>query len=265
MLAERVLVEDEPITSHEELLRETRNYIADIVWRSLCANSPATDHLCFIEETCKRGYVASISTLCHDTHVENYLTNGGIPLADGFSAPEAGVRYWNVDLSGCGKVLFLKLHGPVNWFRLSPDNSESFHDEKIGISLDGDYNHTRTRDGTLQTALDGRPMLLIGTFNKISEYSGGIFRDLHSRFRSSIGEVDGLVVCGYSFGDKGINSEIIDWYYDKRGRRLLVIHPNPEELRASSRGAISRNWGTWEKQKAITCISKKIEDVLKWI
>ena len=58
-------------------------------------------------------------------------------------------------------------------------------------------------------------MLLVGTFNKVSEYSQGIFRELHYRFRRTLHKADQLVVCGYSFGDKGINSEIIEWYYAK--------------------------------------------------
>ena len=121
--------------------------------------------------------------------------------------------------------------------------------------------NTRALDGTLQTPLDGRPLLLIGTFNKISEYSGGIFRELHYGLRSSIRDADKLVVCGYSFGDKGINSEIIEWFYASRGRRFIVIHPDIEVLVSRARGAIRNKWEAWENSGAVTCIRKKIEDV----
>ena len=67
---------------------------------------------------------------------------------------------------------------------------------------------------------ESMPLLLIGTFNKVAEYSRGIFLDLHHRFRSTLREADRLVVCGYSFGDKGINTAVIEWYYAKRGRRF---------------------------------------------
>lgn len=70
-----------------------------------------------------------------------------------------------------------------------------------------------------------------------------------------------MVVCGYSFGDKGINTEIIDWIYDKRGRRLVIIHPDPNGLVANARGAIRKNWPKWKKSGLISIISKRFEDV----
>ena len=247
-----------------QLLEETRHYIADIVWRAL-RHEPkpgALSHLGVIAHACNsvNYHVTSISTLCHDTHVETFLKTKGISLADGFEAvPQAGVRYWNADFSSSEKIPFLKLHGSVNWFRLRPDSGDFYHD-KIGIPLD-DYQHTRTVDGNLQTAVDVRPLLLVGTFNKISEYSSGIFRDLHHRFRSTIMKADQMVVCGYSFGDKGINSEIIDWYYGKRGRRLVIIHPDPDGLVGNARGAIRKHWPEWEENSSISGISKRFQDV----
>ena len=243
---------------------ETRHYIADIVWRALCHKPKpgSLSHLGVIAHACNSvNYrVTSISTLCHDTHVETFLEKKGIPLADGFDAePESGVRYWNGNFSPSGTTPFLKLHGSVNWFRLRPDSGDFYH-EKIGIPLD-DYQHTRTIDGNLQTAVDFRPLLLVGTFNKISEYSSGIFRELHHRFRSTIMDTNQMVVCGYGFGDKGINTEIIDWYYGKRGRRLVIIHPDPDSLVANARGAIRKHWPEWEANGSISRISKRFEDV----
>ena len=247
-----------------QLLEETRHYIADIVWRALChkPKPESLSHLGVVAHACNSvNYrVTSISTLCHDTHVETFLEKKGISLADGFDAePQAGVRYWNGDFSSSGKTPFLKLHGSVNWFRLRADSGDFYH-EKIGIPLDY-YQRTRTVDGNLQTTVDCRPLLLIGTFNKISEYSSGIFRELHHRFRSTILKANQMVVCGYGFGDKGINTEIIDWIYDKRGRRLVIIHPDPNGLVANARGAIRKNWPKWKKNGLISIISKRFEDV----
>ena len=120
--------------------------------------------------------MTGISTLCHDIHVETHLREEGIALADGFSEKEEeDVRYWDGDFSSNSKTPFLKLHGSVDWFRFRPDDSSSYwYDDRIGI---GDPYHTR-RDDRPQTALDGgRPLLLIGTFNKVADYSQGIFLD----------------------------------------------------------------------------------------
>ena len=250
-----------------QLLEETRHYIADIVWRALChkPKQESLSHLGVIAHACDSvNYrVTSISTLCHDTHVETYLEKKGISLADGFNAePQARVRYWNGDFSSNGKTPFLKLHGSVNWFRFRPDSGD-FYDDRIGIPLDY-YQRTQTVDGDLQTPVDGRPLLLIGTFNKISEYSSGIFRELHHCFRSTIMKANQMVVCGYGFGDKGINTEIIDWIYDRRGRRLVIIHPDPDGpdgLVASARGAIRKHWPEWKKNGLISIIRKRFEDV----
>ena len=64
--------------------------------------------------------------------------------------------------------------------------------------------------------------MLIGTFNKI--YSVQHLEYLASFtivFVQQFSEADQMVICGYSFGDKGINIAIIEWFYDRPGRRLL--------------------------------------------
>ena len=250
------------IRSFESLIRETRNYIADIVCCYLCRKPASQSHLDLIAHACNSVNVTSISTLCHDTHVETFLKEKGIPLSDGFSEPEAEVRYWNGELSSSEETPFLKLHGSVNWFRLRPRCPEDGYDVKIGIPLSGDYYHTQTADGKLQWPIDGRPLMLIGTFNKISAYSSGIFGELHYRFRSTINEANQMVICGYGFGDKGINIEILEWYFDKPERRVVIIHPDPDSLFASARPAIQRVWnGRWKKSRSVATIKKRLEDV----
>ena len=244
----------------DSLPMKTSNYIADIVWRSLCYE-PEPDclsHLNLIVHACKNADVTSISTLCHDIHVDKFLIEQGIALSDGFSDPQNDVRYWNGDFAS--NVPFIKLHGSVNWFRLRPEGKD-WYDEKIGIPISSDHYRTCTVEGVLQTPLDGRPLLLLGTFNKIATYSSGIFRELHYHFRSSINKADQIVICGYSFGDKGINAEIIEWYYNKRGRRLVIIHPDPDSLVENARGAIRDKWNDWKDRSSIGLISKRLEDV----
>ena len=244
------------------LIEETCNYISDIVLQRLCREPRSTDHLKIFVEACNSSHVIGIATLCHDTHVERYLRTQGISLADGFSDEQDGVRYWIGNLSSSDSIPFLKLHGSTDWYRLRPESSEPCFADKIGIPLDdGDPWHTQTSEGVLQDPLDGRPLLLIGTFNKVTEYSRGIFQDLHHRFRTILQEADRLCVCGYSFGDKGINSEIIKWYYAECGRRFLIIHPNPNELISNARGAIQNKWDKWTEDGSIELISKRLECV----
>ena len=273
----------------KKLLEETINYVADIVWRTLDREPESTKHLEIFVDACKSGNVIGISTLCHDTHLESFLAGRGVPLADGFSDEELGVRYWNAVFPS-GRILFLKLHGSVDWFRLRPDgpehspvqwsalvdelsgsrpadeisqlpNDEPYFEERIGIPRNGEPHHARAASADWQDQIDGRPVLLIGTINKISEYTRGMFRDLHYRFRSMLREVDQLMLCGYAFGDKGINSEMVNWYYAKPDRRLLVVHPRPDKLVSTARGAIKYKWGDWKSRGSLTLITKRLEDV----
>ena len=245
------------------LLREATNYIADIVCRRLC-HKPAPEfinHLNVIANACRSVNIASISTLCHDNHVETFLREQGLVLSDGFSEQENGVRYWNDDFSSCGKIPFIKLHGSVDWFQLRPDYGDGY-DERIGVVPDDvDQDHTKTDDGRLQISSDGRPLLLIGTFNKIQQYSSGIFRELHYHFRTALNAANQIVICGYGFGDKGINSEIIEWYYNVRGRRLIIIHQNPDSLVANARGAIQKNWLDWIDSGSLVFVERPFEEI----
>ena len=68
-----------------------------------------------------------------------------------------------------------------------------------------------------------------------------------------------MVVCGYGFGDKGINTEITAWY--ERGRRLVIIHPDPDSLVANARGAIHKIWPEWRRTDSISIIKKRFEEV----
>ena len=253
------LLKDE--TDYMDLLIKTCKYIVYVVHQNLepAPNSAQLEQLEVIARTCFTINVTSISTLCHDTHVETFLTKAGIKISDGFSEPQENVRYWNGDFSACDTTPFLKLHGSVNWFEFKSE-SGSFYDDKIGISLKDYPGRVILESGMLRALCP--PLLLIGTFNKITEYSSRIFRELHYYFRSTIKKAGQLVVCGYSFGDKGINSEIIEWLYGDRKRRLVIIDPaDPDSLRINARGAIQKHWDEWKTNGALITIKKPFKDV----
>ena len=248
----------------ETLLNETCKYIADVVsmkLRSHLLTPELLRHLDSIKHACNSVHVTSISTLCHDTHVETFLRESssegpGIALSDGFDEePKNGVRYWNGDFSLKGKIPFLKLHGSIDW---------SWYPSGIGIPPPNSYSmRTKTPDDKWQYAYPSQatvpPLLLIGTLNKIPHYSSGIFRELHHRFRSTISDASRLFVCGYSFGDKGINEEIFEWVHGEKGRRLVIIHPDPKSLVANARREIQNNWNQWEEAGSIGIIPKRFE------
>ena len=74
-------------------------------------------------------------------------------------------------------------------------------------------------------------------------------------------DIEWLVISGYGFGDKGINSYITNWIYNVFPRRLIVIHPDPGALAQDARGAIAAKWSSWQSSDVLRTIAHTAEDV----
>ncbi len=68
-------------------------------------------------------------------------------------------------------------------------------------------------------------------------------------------------MCGYSFGDKGVNAVLVNWLYASQNRRLVVIHRNPDTVRTTARGAIANKWDDWRRSGSLHVIQKWIQDL----
>ncbi|MXY08687.1 MAG: hypothetical protein F4Y61_08575 [Rhodothermaceae bacterium] len=228
-------VSDPDSFDFNKFCRETRNYIEDIVNDVLSNNLKCyLKHLEIIKIIYQtRGLeLKGIATLAHDTHVERNLRSAGIKLADGFKSPICGdsLRIWTNQFPASDGIPFIKLHGSVNWnlFDLPEQHLDEYktlpHTE-IGI-CEPLYleNSVYLHNGSV----NGRPLLLIGTFNKPIKYNWGLMLDIHYRFRKILRDSDTLVVCGYSFGDKAINTQLGFWHNAERSRLLVVIDPNDQ-------------------------------------
>ena len=103
----------------------------------------------------------------------------------------------------------------------------------------------------MHEALD-RPLFLAGTFNKISGYLNHVFLELHYRFHRTLAESSRLVVCGYGFGDKGINNRIADWMCpssESTKRKMIVIDPKSlAKVQETARGAIGGKIHSWMQE-----------------
>lgn len=244
-------------------MRQAEDYVCDVVWRSLDREADSCQHLdlflAAIKEKSARD--VAIGTLNHDTHFERYLVKSGLQIWDGFGQEENEVRYWsnsgiNQDEEG---VPFFKLHGSIDWFRIRPPDGMAFYDDRIGLPLTNDLWHTRTIDGRLQTLLDGRPLMLVGTFNKYIDYTSELFPTIHCRWRERLNASDRLVICGYGFGDRGINAQIIEWVYGSRDRKILIINPHIEELKNRCRGAIRNKWDEWVEWGVLEVVDAQVQ------
>ena len=246
----------------DQFCSETCHYIEDIVANVLRHNEKCcTKHLGIIKAIHQADglELKGIATLAHDTHVERNLRSADIKLADGFSPPIPGdpLRIWKNQFCPFDGIPFIKLHGSVDWTRRDlrePDKYRELPTSEIGVLEPSSLKNSVYRyDGDV----GDRPLLLIGTFNKPVEYNRGLMLDIHYRFRKILEGSETLVVCGYSFGDKAINTQLIFWHDAKRPRSIVVIDPRCRlEVIKSARFAAGKLLGT-----SAHFITKPMEDV----
>lgn len=245
-------------------LTHSLDYIYDVVASTLSQPAPQLDHLQPLKAAWKEAPLQELDifTVNHDLLLEQYLRSQDIPLVDGFDAVINNMRYWNPTLFGANVhgIRLLKLHGSIDWYRFRPDGSNRWYDDLIGI-YQGRYLSDAWGPDGVGLIADERPLLLIGSFNKIPEYTRRIFLDLYYQFSRLLDRTTLLVSCGYGFADKGINERILEWKYGDRKRRIVLVEPKPKDLQQRARLAVSFKWDEWCKDGMLTIIRKGVEEV----
>jgi hypothetical protein len=250
-----------------ELLRQradmTADYITDIVRALLGGLGHDPSCLDMVVQACADSSIPPVElvTLNHDTLLEQALGHAGVTYGDGFERPFGDVMVWT-DSYPAGQPRLLKLHGSLDWVRLAIDLGAGVHQTDVRVTQP-DIDHLEDPNGErIGFPLnDGRPLILVGTFNKLYDYSGGVYGDQHARFRTRLRETGRLVVAGYGFADKGINRAVIEWLVAPGDRRMVVVHPDPEALVFGSRYAIGGKWERLEKAGRLATIAAGIEEV----
>jgi hypothetical protein len=248
-----------PENTLREIADETIALIADHVADRLSGLTPAADHLLCIREACERAeqFALPILSLNHDCLIESVLRTSGIPTNDMTHSLEDGRRILDYSPSANGANLF-KLHGSIDWFRwrpLKPTESDGFWSEWVG-RLDLPHDQALWRH-------DSRAQILVGRFNKELSYADSPFAEVFAQARWALRTVGHLVVSGYSFGDKAVNTMLIDWMYGapKGSRTILLAHQNPESVRIGARGAIGKRWDSWIRGGVLIPVTKYLGEL----
>lgn len=253
----------------DDLLRETQTYVECVVWHEL---GRIPDGLGlrsayrFITDISSDSSVDSLDifSLNHDRCLDRLFDELDLSHTFGFEEPINGIRYWNSTLFDTGQfdIRVYKMHGSVNWFQFpSHVTDEQWRIECVGIPLNGDYEHQKDRNGKNVRATPPRPLILAGTFNKMLTYTSGVFADMYARMTLNLDQADQLVVSGYGFSDKGINSRILDWVWKTPTRRLIVVDPEPERLTKRGRTAFRRSWDPLQKSGKLCFYASTFSDV----
>jgi hypothetical protein len=231
-----------------DLMWEAKLYIEYIVASYLDKKPKDLSQFSLLEELYQDNSFskAYIFTVNHDTLIEQYFKSKEIDFSDGFITKDDTVRDWDSG-SFKEKMNLFKLHGSIDWAYYDTDDP---YEKNICI-------YTKQQRGF------SPPVIIIGSFNKLRKYSRGISFDLQYLFAKYLTECNRLVISGYSFGDQGINSRIIDWLYDSRDRKIMIIHKEADEMLKNARPAIKSiyHWDVKEKSDLIRIIPKWFQDI----
>lgn len=102
----------------------------------------------------------------------------------------------------------------------------------------------------------------LGVHAKVFHYLQALFADLFWAFRQHLTTAArSVIVCGYGFGDKFINATLLDWLAGAESRTLIVVHPDPNDLRANARPAVGTQWGDLLDRGQLEIVAAAAEQV----
>ena len=233
----------------EEFLSETTNYMKDIVAKLLSNRPENFNGLSFLLDLINDKSYNSIDifTLNHDTVIEEFLNSTNKTFCDGFGEEKDGYKFWDVSLFDFeNRIRLYKLHGSVNWYW---HDNYSWEDRRICKCS----NEVLWRRGV------SKPILLIGTYNKLPKYTSGIYLELFWQFYKTLNNYSVLVVIGYSFGDRGINDKIFDWLLTHPYNKMVIVDPYVDDLRDKMHSAL---YSKWDKNESIVPIKNYAERII---
>ena len=201
----------------------TQNYIKSVVKFRLC-NLRKPIGYCWIKDAINdEAYKSNIVTLNHDLLLDIFFENAGIKFCDGFKKdPEKKVKIFDPRyFLDTDKPHLIKLHGSINWKAYGGAKRHL-----VAIPMEG-YD----RNEILYGGATDEIHILAGTHNKLEDYSYSIYADLVAQYQRLLWTTDYVIICGYGFGDRGINSRLSNWLRLDIKNQIIVIHHDKEKLK----------------------------------
>lgn len=249
------------------LLADTLKCMTDLVVEMLYRLPTGTEHLRFLDSASDEIGPDGISvvTTNQDRLLETHWRESNTQFDDGFSGPINGARLWKPEqfFGREGRVQLLKIHGSIDWYDMMPPEDWRFNGE-IATLHDPKCNLERYRhpDGRIWHTRKSQPEILIGTLNKTESYTSGIFAELFCRWRSALMSTRSLLVCGYGFRDNGINRLLVNWAYQNRDRRMVVVTPDFDGLLNSVKPGMARCLKEWQANDVLVLVECGVEDLV---
>lgn len=232
----------------EILLNEVIRYLEYSVIILLSKQPENYDGVSFFKDLLSDTEYSNINlyTLNHDLMIENFFQSLGSEYCDGFESEENGYRFWKRSLfNNSNRINFYKIHGSVDWYYYDPD---SWVDRRVcKCSAKVLWRDPR------------KPILLIGTYNKLAKYIESIYLDLFCLFHQTLYLNDTVIIIGYSFGDKAINEKLFDWVLQDKNK-MIIIDPNVDDLKDKIWPVL---FNEWDKKEKIIPI-KEYSEFISW-
>lgn len=180
----------------------------------------------------------------HDLVIEGFLNSINQFFCEGFGKEKNSYRFWDQTLFDLNnRINLYKLHGSVDWYYY---DEHSWEDRRIcKCSKEVLWRDPR------------KPIILIGTYNKLAEYIKSIYLELFYRFYNTINKHSIIIISGYSFSDRGINEKIFNWLLSGN-KKMILIDPYVEKLKNMMSSIL---FSEWNKKNKIVPIKEYVENV----
>jgi hypothetical protein len=176
---------------------------------------------------------------------------------DGFELKN-GFQEFTDNFPDNNKINFLKLHGSINWFNVSGSGRNFYVNNKNTRIESMTRMYSNLLENRQEPLFINERAFLTGTQNKYEEYLMSIYSDLKWHYKRLLKDTEKLIVIGYSFGDYGVTTEIINWMHKKTDAKLIIIDPKAKTLLETGflMPRLKKKF-----PKRITAINKRFQDL----
>jgi len=249
------------------LTRDSLEYVHELVAWMLRDRGWPLDYLAPLYDVFADTSVTHLDvfTLNHDLILDRGLTEHRISFSDGFEERQGTLLLWT-DTYSVPSRRFFKLRGSLNWYRYNLD-LDGWTGQVVAKPAPGTSSEhpVGPRGEDLGSPCERRAEFLAGRFTKILAYPSGIYADQHARFHESLRIADGVLVVGYGFRDRAINSRLISWMTRPRATpRMVVIDPAAADIEQRAREAIALKWRRWLSSAAVVAAANRLGEETPW-
>jgi hypothetical protein len=249
------------LTNFKEAIQESIRFIESVVWQSIDKSELISNQYDIISDLIKHFGLDTILSLNHDLVLENWFDSNNIKYDDGFHYDNKKLPEWKGFNNNKDEIKLCKVHGSIDWFDFRIVKPHTY-DNLVKVPRNHYPELTNQIDDSFKAPNGGRPALLIGTFNKMLGYLSGIHELLFEELKSAIKSSELIIIAGYAFADKGINTRLTNWLIHDNAKKMILIHPNKNNLINKSRGSFKINIMTKkEKHPKVELIEKKFEEI----